>query len=126
MTLKSLKPLGGVAHDIAHHSQSFFSYLHPHLSQACRTVGTDIVQVDLLDVDPYPAGLPRWKPLETALPNLLPMFWKILDATGLDRTRVKSVRLRFEFTENRSDDHSCAVECEIASSDGKIFKHLVP
>lgn len=79
--MSSLKQLQGVAHNIAHHSQSSLSWLHPHLGQACDHAGVTAADLELLAAQPYPSGLPthellpRLKPLEMVLQALQAKFW---------------------------------------------------
>ena len=119
--MPSIKVLKSVAHNIAHHAQSFLSWLHPHMGEACRLASVTSADLELLRAQPYPLMLPRSEPLEIALLGLQTKFWEILHLTGLPRESVQSVRLEFFFSQSRTDDYSCAVRAVITASDGKIF-----
>jgi hypothetical protein len=47
MTRKNLYK--ALAYSMAHHSQSYLSYLHPHLGEACEAAGVGEITLDLLD-----------------------------------------------------------------------------
>lgn len=122
--MASIKLLSGVAHDIAHHSQSSLSGLHPHLAQACRSVGVNRIVLEILSEQLYPASLPKLKPLETALSNLQEKFWKMIDLKNISRECIVSAQLVFIFPWSH-DDYFCSVRAIVTTSVGKIFTRKV-
>ena len=123
--MPSLNELSGVAHNIAHHSQSSLSWLHPHMGQACRLAGVSIAEIELLEEHPYPILLPKHKPLQLALHALQAKFWEILEQQGISRTDVNSVHLTFGFLPSRPDDYMCSVNARIIATNGKVFQRDV-
>lgn len=119
------KILRGVAHDIAHHSQSGLSWIHPHLFLACRDVGALSTEFELLEDSPYPSGLPERKPLQLALQGLREKFLNILELKRVPCAAVKSVRLKFEFPLSNDGTLSLVIVV-ITSSDGTQFKGIGP
>jgi hypothetical protein len=117
-----MKLLQGVAHDIGHHAQSSLSWLHPHLSQACRVAQLDAVEVRLTDANPYPSVLAPREPLRLALAGLRERFWQILQAHQLERSTVAEARLTFSFREDRSDDYSSEVRAVVVGSNGRAYE----
>ena len=126
--MASLKKLNGVAHNIAHHSQSSMSWLHPHLGQACHLAGVSAAALELLEDHPYPSGLPtqellpRLKPLELALKGLQAKFWGILEKQGFIPADVSSVRLEFHFWSSPIDAYLCSVSARITAANDKVFE----
>src|SRR6266516_1415231 len=101
--MASLKPLNGVAHDIAHHAQSGLSWLHPHIGEMCRKAGVNKAVVEITESQPYPPGLERYKPLELALESLHKKLLEILQKQSLSLADVASLQLEFTFSPNRTD-----------------------
>jgi len=121
----STKLLQSVAHDIGHHAQSSLSWLHPHLSRACRLARLASIEVRLTDADPYPPMLPLVEPLRLALGGLRERFWQILRAQGLEQPVVAEVRMIFSFQQDRSDDYSSEVQVAVVGSNGRVYEaHL--
>lgn len=116
--MPSLRRLNGVAHDLAAHSQSGLSWLHPHLAEACRAIGVLTVNVDLLDADPYPARLPSSTPLRLAIGALREWFEANLATQGFSRVDLRRVDLRFSFRAG-GDDFDSAVEATLVDRSGK-------
>ena len=110
-----VKPLIGVAHDIAHHARSGLSFLFPHLWEACQAAGVTGVTVNLLDSDPYPAMLREHGPLRLALGNLLKRFDRILVSRGLDVAGLSEARLDFAFPPRSGDGSIYGVHCTIVA-----------
>ena len=123
--MPSLQELSGIAHNLAHHSQSSLSWLHPHMAQACHLAGVTEVKIELLDSDPYPPALPKLKPLALALMGLQARFWEILDKQQIPRSRVRSVQLEFHFLSEDTDNYLCAVRAAITAPNGKVFQRHV-
>jgi hypothetical protein len=117
----SEKPLNGIAHDIAHHANSGLSFLYPHLWQACSSTGVLSATVELLEPEPYPLGLVKLKPLQSALATLLKRFWEIVEIKGLLRSSMASVNLRFFFPTPPTDGSLFAVESSVKTTSGKVF-----
>jgi len=121
--MAKLKELGCVAHNLAHHSQSSLSWLHPHLAKACWKAGIEGVSFDLLPNNPYPPGLPDSKPLRLALASLRDWFLGQLDHLGHDRSTVRRAILTFRF---RNDDgFNSAVAATIETNAGKEYSGKV-
>jgi hypothetical protein len=117
--MAAMKELKGVAHNLAHHSQSALSWLHPHLAQACRKAGMDAVSFDLLPGSPYPPGLDESEPLALALASLQEWFFAQLQHLGHDRSTATRAILTFRF--RAEDDYDCAVAVTIKTNTGKDY-----
>jgi len=115
--MASFRELRGIAHNLAHHSQSGLSWLYPHLRQVCRRAGVSVASFNLLPHDPYPADVPQWEPLRLALASLRVWFLELLAPHGHDQSNLCSVTLTFRF---RDDDGSNpAVRATISTNTGK-------
>jgi hypothetical protein len=123
--MASLKRLNGVAHDIAQHSQSGLSWLHPHLAQVCRLSGVSSATIDLLADDPYPAGIAHAAPLAKALGALRHWFESNLIAQGFATNDVQSVRLAVLFRKG-GDDYNCAVAATVLDREGETHSADLP
>jgi hypothetical protein len=123
--MASLKRLNGVAHDIAHHSQSGLSWLHPHLAQLCRLSGVSSASIDLLADNPYPVGVAHAAPLAKALGALREWFESNLIAQGFATSDVRRVRLAFLFRQG-GDDYTCAVIATVEDRDGRAHSADLP
>ena len=123
--MPSTNELSGVAHNLAHHSQSSLSWLHPHLGQVCRLAGVAKIEIALLDPDPYLPVLPQVRPLKLALQGLQAKFWELMDKQQIPRSSVHSVRLEFQFVPEDTDNYSCSVHAAITAANGKVFRRNV-
>lgn len=123
MAKASIKQLRGAAHNLAHHSQSGLSWLHPHLARACEEAGVQRVSFDLLPKNPYPADLPSCEPLRRALVVLREWFLGQLDHLGHDKADLDHVLLTFEFRDVHSYDS--AVAAAIQTRAGKEYSGSV-
>jgi hypothetical protein len=123
--MPSLKPLNGIAHDLAHHAQSGLSWLHPHLGQVCREAGVSVAVVELATPSPYPLGLPKSPPLVLALVGLHQKLVDLLSIKSLSLEDISSLELTFAFSPNRTDDFSCEVKSSLVTKSKKVFEHHV-
>jgi len=114
--MASLKPLKGVAYDIAHHAQSGLSYLHPHLGQMCREAGLAEATIDLISKDSYPAELREYKPLKLAIGALKDKFASILSKREMSLDFISELKLKFVFY--TADNSLCTVESTLIKTDG--------
>lgn len=119
------RALIGVAHNIAHHTQSGLSWIHPHFAEACREAGVFGAGFELLSEEPYPHELPTKRPLQLALQSLHTKFWEILERGGFPRDAVSSVHLYVQIPRFGSDNYTCSVRATITSSNGKRFESTV-
>src|SRR5258708_2576597 len=118
--MPSYKLLKGVAHDIAHHSVSGLSYIHPHLSAACREAHINRVQLDVSLDDPLPDDLPRSQPLTLSTRNLHVTFIDLLEKYGFSIADIKSAILDFSFSPSRKDDYTCSCKSTITTNKDRI------
>ena len=121
--MASEKNLSAVSHDIAHHAVSGLSWLHPHLSQACRAIKVDEVTLDVTKENPLPEGFPSPEPLRLASRALHKTFYVILEKKGFHPQNVAEAKLRFVFSVNRSDDYSSVCFSSLRSDNGREFTH---
>ena len=121
--MASLKPLKGVAYDIAHHAQSGLSYLHPHMGQMCREAGITEVTIDLMAKDSYPSDLKEYKPLKLAIGALKEKFASILSKREMSLDFIKELRLKFVFY--TADNSLCIVESTLVKTSGVIDVQIV-
>jgi hypothetical protein len=119
------RALKGVAHNIAHHTQSGLSWIHPHFAEACREVGVFGAGFELLCEKPYPHELPKKQPLQLALQSLHKKLLEILERSGFPSDAVSSVHLDVQFPRFGGDDYTCSVRATITSSNGKQFESTV-
>lgn len=115
------RALSGVAHDIAHHTQSGLSWINPHFAQACRTAGVRGASFELLVDQPYPESLPKMKPLALALGALRDKFWEILERNQFRRDAVSSVRLTVSLPSAWSDDFTTWVSAKVTAANGREY-----
>ena len=123
--MSSLKNLQAVAHDIAHHAQSGLSWLHPHLGRACREASVMEASIDLLELHPYPVGLPTHEPLALALGGLHQRFLDMLSQYHLSETDLESAELHFAFKPDPRDDYSCLVKSILRSGAGHTYERVM-
>ncbi|BBN81459.1 hypothetical protein PA25_14440 [Pseudoalteromonas sp. A25] len=114
--MASLKPLKGVAYDIAHHAQSGLSFLHPHLGEMCREVGITEATIDLMANESYPAELREYKPLKLAIGALKDKFAIILSKREMSLDFISELKLKFIFY--TADNSLCAVESTLVKTNG--------
>jgi hypothetical protein len=117
--MAAMKELKGTAHNLAHHSQSSLSWLHPHLAQTCKKAGKDAVCFDLLPTNPYPPGLEKFEPLALALDSLRNWFFAQLERLGHDQSKLDHVVLTFKF--RGVDGYNSAVAVTITTKAGKDY-----
>jgi len=123
--MPSIKRLSSVCHSIAHHAVSGLSYVHPHLRQACKTVGINMVTIDLMREQPCPDQFLSIDPLRLSLKALQEKFKEILKAEGFTIDEIEAIELRFEFTEEFPDDYCNNCYARLVSRSGKVYEHAV-
>ena len=123
--MPSQRALAGVTHDIAHHAASSVSWVHPHLHQACCAAGVRQATVNLLELAPYPYGLPQLEPLRLSLISLRDRFLAILSANGFSRSDVAAATLLFQFPLYGADGYTCEVVARLESSRGRLFTAIL-
>jgi hypothetical protein len=96
--MPSEKLLNGVAHDIMDHAMSGLSYLHPHLTQTCRSARISDVTLDLMSESPLPAQCPQYQPLVLASRALHRTFVAILAKMGFTLADLSSATLVFHIS----------------------------
>lgn len=119
------RALTGVAHNLAHHTQSGLSRIHPHFAEACREASVNGATFELLDETPYPRALPAKEPLRLALRSLQAKFWEILERNGFPRESVSSVQLYVQISYSGGDGYTCSVRASITSPSGKRHESTV-
>lgn len=117
--MPAVKELLGVAHDLAHHSQSGLSFLHPHLARVCRQAGVHEAEFDLCASAAYPRDLPMFEPLHFAIASLQAWLSDLLVRLGHDRATLRSAVLRFQF--RSGDDYNSSVRATIGAVGGKQY-----
>jgi hypothetical protein len=123
----SQKLLNGIAHDIMDHAMSGLSYLHPHLTQTCRSAKITEVTLDLMQESPLPSTIPQYKPLVLASQTLHRTFVGILSKVGFTLSDLSSASLTFHITPNAPDDYSyVSCDSKIVSVKGKSYCHEMP
>jgi hypothetical protein len=125
--MPSYKLLNGVAHDIMDHSMSGLSYLHPHLTQTCRSARITDVTLDLMLESPLPATIPQYRPLVMACQALHRTFIGILTKIGFSLADLSSATLTFHVPLDAPDGYSY-VSCtsELVSARGRSYRHEMP
>ena len=123
--MASLKRLQAVAHDIAHHSRSGLSFIHPHLGKACREASVLEARVELLSDHPYPVGLPKHEPLALALGALRQRMVDILSKYDYTPAQLTSAEVLFSFEPDPRDDYSCTVRAAIRSVEGRMYERAL-
>jgi hypothetical protein len=126
--MPSQKQLNGIAHNLGHHAQSSLSYLWPSLDEACRLAGRSEATIDLLAPEPYPAGLPRLRPLELALAALRDWFSQLLDREGFVDADVTSAVLSIELQFEPGMPHAVdrRIRSTVTGSRGRTFAQEIP
>lgn len=123
--MPSIKKLSSVCHSIAHHAVSGLSYVHPHLRQACKAKGIDTITIDLMREQPCPDSFMNIEPLRLSLKALQNKFYEILQSEGFSTNEIVAIKLRFEFTEEFSDDYCSNCYARLVSRTGKNFDRAV-
>ena len=125
--MPSYKLLNGVAHDIMDHAMSGLSYLHPHLSQTCRSAQISDVTLDLMRESPLPATIQQYQPLVMACQTLHRTFVAILTKMGFTLADLSAASLTFHVLQDAPDDYSY-VSCtsELISARGRSYRHEMP
>lgn len=123
--MPSNKRLNSVCHSIAHHAVSALSYLHPHLRQACNTIGVPCARVSLKEKNPCPEVFRHIEPLQLSILALREKFESILMSEGFTLAEIDSVDLTFYFTPEFPDDYCSICDSEIVSVTGKKYRYVV-
>ena len=102
-------------------------YLHPHLTQTCRSARITSVTLDLMNESPLPAEIPQYQPLVLAAQALHHTFVGILTKTGFTLAEVSSASLTFHITPDAQDDYSYVSRIsELVSTRGRSYRHEMP
>jgi hypothetical protein len=117
--MASARGLRGIAHNLAHHTQSSVSWVHPHLAQVCHAAGVDEATVELLRPNAYPVGLSESEPLRFALDGLRSWFFDLLARHGYEEVALESVMLNVRF--RGRDEYDSAVGVTIVTRERKVF-----
>lgn len=117
--MPAMKTMRGVANNLAHHSQSSLSWLHPHLAIACSRAGVRETRVELMASAPYPIGLPDFAPLRVALATLRTWFLEQMTHLGFDPRCAISAVLCFRF--RLGDEYNSAVDATITTTNGREY-----
>jgi hypothetical protein len=106
---------------MAHHSQSYLSYLHPHLGEACEAASIGNITLNLLEGPILPNDMPVSKELSLAVPNWRAKFREIAGKIGVDLSQIQSATVNFNFA--RYNHHtSMDTKSEIVLSDGTKYE----
>ena len=101
------------------------SYVHPHLGQACDSVGLATVTIDLLADDPYPKVLGESEPLRLALGGLKERFKDILQSEGFSSNQLSVAQLCFEFVPGLPHYYCAKCNSYMEEPSGKHFSYAV-
>jgi hypothetical protein len=117
--MPTVRALGSVAHDIAHHAASSVSWLHPHAGKAARAAGMGELRFDLLAVSPL--DLPSLEgPLRAATDGLQRKLVEMLEKHGFAKSILQSAVLVMQFPTS-SDDY-CVTISRLETTARKIFE----
>ena len=122
--MTSDKIYNSLTHNIAHHAASGLSYLHPHLSQACKAHGTKDICLRLTEKNVYPHDFPVPDPLKLSTETLKKTFLEMISNLNLSSEKIESASLHFYFSPPY-DDYTCVVESEVELQNGKKFVHKI-
>lgn len=118
--MASKKLFKGLAQNIAHHSESFLSYLHPHLGRACQAVNLSNVTLNLLGGPAMPDNVPSSKELDLAIPAWRSRFQEMTTKVGADFSKIQSASVNFDFTAWK-DLYSADATAELVLLDGTKY-----
>jgi hypothetical protein len=119
--MPSIKKLASVCHNITHHAVSGLSFIHPHLSKACREAGLKSIIVDLKRDDPCPERFKTIKPLRLSLQALKKKFEEIFQLEGFVDDDITGMVLEFYLNDGQ-DDYSMDCRACLVARSGKIFR----
>ena len=100
--MTSAKKLRSIVHNIADHSLSGLSYIHPHLAEHCRAVHVPRASIDLLTGTFAPGHELVSAPLGLAITALGKTFSRICEREGIDVGALSYARLTCEFAQGDS------------------------
>jgi hypothetical protein len=123
--MTSARILAGVAHDLAHHTQSSLSWIHPHIEEGLREAGEFDTTFELLADAPYPPNIGEKEALRLALKSLKQKFFEIADRNGFMPHAVKSALLTIQIPRFGGDSHTCSVRATITASNGHTYSATV-
>lgn len=109
-----------LAQNIAHHSDSYLSYLHPSLGEACKAAGTETITLELLGGPILPSNVPTSKELENAIPAWRDRFKEMADKQGLDISQLQKASVKFDYSAYK-DLYSVDTSAELVHSDGTVY-----
>lgn len=123
--MASTKRLKSVAHSLAHHAVSGLSYLHPHLSEACESVGKTYTVIDLVADNPCPASFKGNVPLQLALQELKGFYVRLLESEGFQMDAISSTTLLFSFNLKQNCHYCSTCTATIHTVTGTVFEKTV-
>src|SRR5271170_2639749 len=122
--MPSKRLFNGIAHDIAHHAQSWFGGFHPHVAEACRALGVADLEVNLISPQSWPPDLAVQTELESAADGIQDKFRRMVTDFGLNITDISSARLSFHPVAGK-DDHTTEVCSWVQVKGGRSFSHTI-
>lgn len=125
--MPSEKRLKSVCNSIAQHAVSSLSFIHPHLSQACRSHGIHSISLDLISSDPCPDQFKPNEPVHLSLISLHNRFKEILTSEGFGIADIEDTILVFEFPNEylKFEDYCTNCHVHLTSKKGNEFVYSV-
>ena len=117
--------MNSATHSLAHHAVSALSYVHPHLSEACKGAGLSSIEIDVLAKNSCPTNFQGNNPLELSLNHLKVTLASILESEGFKISDLSSVKLRFWFYHNSKDHYCSDCKATLESSQGRVYTKAV-
>ncbi|QVW26708.1 hypothetical protein KJF94_14720 [Pseudomonas hormoni] len=119
--MPSCKRLRSVCHSLAHHAASSLSYVHPHLSEALRTLNTSFAAFDLMERDVCPPALESHPYLSNGLKSVQARFVEILEREGFTLSALQGATVLFKFDQDRLDDFGCECHARLVTPNGREY-----
>ena len=123
--MPSTKRLKSVCQRTAHHAVSGLSNIHPHLRQACDSLGVLCAKINLKEKEPCPGVFRHIEPLRLSLNTLRRKCESILETEGFTVAEIKTIELTFYFPSEFEDDYRSICESEIVSETGHTYRYVV-
>jgi hypothetical protein len=123
--MPSIKRLNSISNSIAQHSVSGLSYVHPHLSLACKQFGLKSMQVNLNQNDPCPELFKSIEAVHLSLISLRKRFEQMVLAEGFTLDDIREITLLFEIPEYSADDYCMNCTSRLVSKTGKVYIHAI-
>ncbi len=109
------------ANNFAEHSESNLSWLHPHLAQDCRAMGTNTITLDVGGEKIFPDGFIASSESRLAASNWRTRFVEMALKNKLDFDEIKSAKVTFTFADDSDYAYGAAVQVELQLRDGTTF-----